>query len=442
MRLLPIFAGLAAATAALAVPLPRNFAIENYDVSIQPDLAARRLTGEATIRFHSRIDGLGALELDTGGVEILSVTDGHTKEYTERRNALLIVVLPKPLNSGAQGTVVVSYRAAPAKGLVFFPGQVYASLFAGDWIPCSDRIEDRATLRLRISADPRWKVAASGKLAGTTTQNGRSVTEWRIETPTPPSLYGFAAGDFAETTAQKNKVTIRTLAPAGVAAGPLGDAAAAALQFFGERTGAAYPFDTYTQVFAQGDPLQAAVGMSLLPATEAAKAAKDPEDLWALADALAHQWYGVAVSYPDWSEFWLSEGISAFMADAFLESRFGKARYEKEMERSRAAFESMQQDGKDRALVFTDWQTPEQAFGQLPVQKGVWVLDQLRRQLTDPIFWRGLRRFTLSAWGKPATSDDLEKALQAASGKKLDKFFDRWVTGCCAKLPEKGSAVR
>jgi len=428
----------AASAAAPAVPLARNFAVEHYDATIQPDLTAQRLNGEVTIRFHSRIDGLGALELDTGTMEILSVSDGQKPEYTERRAGILVVVLARPLNKDAVGSVTIRYRAAPAKGLEFFPSQVYASLFASDWLPSSDRIDDRATLRLRISADPAWKVAASGKLAGTTTENGRSVTEWRIETAMPPSLFGFAAGAFAESIKQQNKVTLRTLAPAGTAMGPIEDAAAAAMQFFAGRTGAAYPFDTYTQVFAQGDPMQASAGMCLLPASYAAKLAHQPDDLWTLADALAHQWYGVAVSYADWSEFWLSEGISAFMADAVLESKFGKARYQLEIERSRGIFESLQADGKDRALSLTDWQSPEQTFGQLPIHKGVWVLDQLRRQLSDPVFWRGMRRFTLTAWGKTASSDDLQRALQAASdNKKLDKFFERWVTGCCSKLPEK-----
>ena len=423
--------------AAPAVPLPRNFAVEQYDVFLQPDLAAQRLVGEVSIRFHSRIDGLGALELDAGAMEILSVTDGHAPEYTERRGALLIVVLPKPLNSGAPGSVVVKYRAAPAKGLVFFPNQVYASLFTSDWMPSSDRPEDRATLRLRIAADPAWKTAGSGKLAATTTENGRTVTEWRVDSPAPPSLFGFAAGEFAETNSKQGKVTLRTLAPPGVAAAPIADAAAAAMQFFGERTGAAYPFETYTQVFAQGDPSEAAVGMSLLPASYAAKLAKQPDDQWTLADVLAHEWYGVGIQYPEWSEFWLSDGLAAFLADAYLENRFGKARYQREIERSRGIFASLQADGKDHALVLTDWQSPEQNFGQLPVHKSIWVLDQLRRQLSDAVFWRGLRRYTLNAWGKQATTEDFEKAMEGASAKKLTKFFERWVTGCCARLPEK-----
>ena len=37
-----------------AAPLTRLYTAENYDVSIQPDLAKQRLYGEVRIRFHSQ----------------------------------------------------------------------------------------------------------------------------------------------------------------------------------------------------------------------------------------------------------------------------------------------------------------------------------------------------------------------------------------------------
>ncbi len=433
------FCWLAAAALGIAAPLQRNFAVEHYEVTLQPDLAARTLAGEVSIRFHSRIDRLSALEFDAGSLEIGSVTEGGAAQYTERRGALLIVVLSKPVNSGEQRTVTIRYRAPAGKGLVFFPGQVYGAFSTSDWMPSSDRPDEPATLHLRLSADPRWKVAASGKLAGTSTENGRTVTEWHIDTPTPTYLFAFAAGDFTESTTQHNKVALRILAPAGMTAAPVSAALAAAMQFFDERTGVAFPLATYTQVYVQGDVKEEAVGMSLLPASYGESLAKQPEELWLLADELAYQWYGVGLMTADWSDFWLSAGISTFMADAFLEKRFGKARYDKEIEHARSVFQSLQGDGKDRPLEWTDWQTPAQAMGELPYYKGAVVMDLLRRELTDEVFWRALHRYTSEYWGRRVTSDNLESAMDGASGKAkvLTKFFERWVTGCCANLAQE-----
>jgi aminopeptidase N len=199
------------------------------------------------------------------------------------------------------------------------------------------------------------------------------------------------------------------------------------MAFLAERSGHAYPGDTYTQVFPHGGVEQEAVGMTLLPESYGAGLAQHPGDLWLLAHELAHQWYGIGIPARDWSDFWLSEGMATFLADAFLEKRFGKARYESEIANSRQIYDSLRTQGKDRPLFYTGWQTPQQAGGSLPYHKGAWVLSELRRQLTDEVFWRGLRAYTAAHWGNPVTSDDLKAAMQSAAGKDLTKFFEQWV---------------
>jgi len=265
-------------------------------------------------------------------------------------------------------------------------------------------------------------VAASGHPDG---------AAWAIDTPTPPFLFAFAAGDFVESTSKVNGVALRVLGKAGVF-----EPTAAAMAFFAERSGHAYPGDTYTQVFAHGTVEQEAVGMTLLPDSYGSTLTQHPDDLWLLAHELAHQWYGIAVPFKDWSDFWLSEGMATFLADAFLEKRFGRARYDSEIANSKQIYDTLRTQGRDRPLFYTDWQTPQQAGGSLPYHKGAWVLSELRRLLTDEVFWRGLRAYTTAHWGNPATSDDLEAAMQSAAmrspagkdlTKSLTKFFQQWV---------------
>ncbi|HLK64644.1 MAG TPA: M1 family aminopeptidase [Bryobacteraceae bacterium] len=394
-----------------AVPLPRNYAVEHYEVTITPDLAQKRLTGEVTIRLHSRIERLEALELDAGGLTVSSVSDNQEPQWFERKGALLIVILTKPLHSEEQRTLVIRYQAGPAKGLVFYPDQVYTSFFTSDWMVCNDRPDEPATLQLHVSTPQAWKVAATEHL----------------DSPAPPFLYAFAAGAFQEATSEVNGVKLRVLGPASVF-----DETSAALRFIAARTGHLYPGGVYTQVFVHGTVEQEAVGMTLLPEQYAAGLAAHPDDLWLLAHELAHQWYGVGIQCKDWSDFWLNEGLATFLADAFLEQRFGKARYDREIERSREIYETLKSEGKDRPLSFSDWQTPQQAGGQIPYHKGAWVLAQLRRQLTDEVFWRGLSRYTREYWGQRVTSENFIQAMtsaagKSAGGKSLAKFFERWV---------------
>jgi len=341
------------------------------------------------------------------------VMEGQAAAYFEHKGKLLIVVLGNPARNEEHRSLTIRYKAKPAKGLVFFPDQVYTSFFTSDWMPCDDRPDDPATLRLAIEPPVNTKTAGSGHFDG---------TAWVLETPTPTFLFAFAVGNFAESTAEANGVKLRVLGRADVF-----EATGAAMRFLAGRSGKPYPVDTYTQVFAHGQVEQEAVGLTLLPDSYAEKLAKQPDDLWLLAHELAHQWYGIGIPAKDWSDFWLSEGMATFLADAFLEQRYGKARYDREIEQARATYESLRNQGKDRPLYYTDWQTPQQAGGRIPYDKGAWVLAELRRQLNDQVFWKGLRVYTSEHWATAVTSSDFQQSMQAAAGKDLTKFFERWV---------------
>ena len=417
MRFLNAILGLAIAGPVAAVPLARPYLVEHYDVRLTPDLAAKRMAGEATIKLVSRTERLDAVELDAGDMEIASVREGQRPLYFERKGANLIVALPSPAFRNDTRTITIRYTAIPAKGLVFFPDQIYTSFFTSDWMPCDEHPEDRATLALTIDVPPQFKVAASGHAEGAT---------WTLDNPYPAFLYAFAAGDFVESSRKVDGVTLRVLGQADVF-----DDTAAVLKFLTERSGKPYPLDTYTQVFTHGTVEQEAVGMTLLPDKYAAGMKEHPDNLYLLAHELAHQWYGIAVVARDWSDFWLSEGMATFLADVFLGQRFGKARYEGQIAEARQTYESLRAQGRDRPLFFTDWQTAPQAGGPLPYYKGAFALAEFRRVLTDDAFWRGIRAYTAAHWGGAATSDDLEAALASVAGKdagkQLRKMFQQYI---------------
>jgi aminopeptidase N len=422
MKTVAAIFGLVLLSPLAAAPLARPYGVEHYEVHLVPNFAGKNVAGEVTIRLISRIDRLEAVELDTGDMQIASVKEGTAARYFERKEKTIIVVLAEAAHKDEHRTLTIGYTAVPAKGLVFFPDQIYTSFFTSDWMPSNDRADDRATLRLTMDVPPEFKVAASGHPEG---------ASWVVDAPTQTFLFAFAAGNFAESSKKVNGVTLRVLGKADVF-----DATAAAMAFFAERSGYTYPGNTYTQVFTHGTVEQEAAGMTLLPESYGSNLKEHPEDLYLLAHELAHQWYCVAIPIKDWSDFWLSEGMATFLADTFLEKRFGKARYDHEIADARQTWDTLRSQGRDRPLFYTDWQTPQQAGGSLPYYKGAWVLSELRRLLTDELFWRGLQAYTRAHWGNPVTSDDLQAAMlsaamQSPNGKELvknvTKIFEQWV---------------
>ena len=53
----------------------------------------------------------------------------------------------------------------------------------------------------------------------------------------------------------------------------------------------------------------------------------------------------------------------------------------------------------------------------------------LRRFVGDEAFFNGLRRFYGEQKFQKAGTDDFERAMETASGRSLDRFFDRWIDG-------------
>jgi aminopeptidase N len=51
----------------------------------------------------------------------------------------------------------------------------------------------------------------------------------------------------------------------------------------------------------------------------------------------------------------------------------------------------------------------------------------LRRLVGDQAFFAGLRRFYEDRKFQKAGTDDLQRAFEAETGRKLDRFFERWI---------------
>lgn len=436
---------------AVAAPPARPYTVDNYDVRIRADLGQQRLYGEAVIRLHGRGESAAsAIEMEGAGLKITSVRDGDAPQTFEQSRKALFIVLTRPVHPDEQRTLTVSYEAGPAPGLEFFSDQVIAS-GVDEWMPCNDSAGERATLHMVLTAPADMKVAASGKLAGTDGSSGETISQWRLDAPAEPSRFRFALGTFAETTSEAGTLKLRAL---GTGSNTL-ESTSAALQFLAERTGKSYPNETYTQVFSHSAAAGSfAGGLTLLPDSYAQRIEKEPGDLWLLADLAAQQWFGIGIT-AGWSDLWLSKGVSAFLADEFLEKKFGKERYERELQHARQTYDQLRLEGMDRPLSNSDWNTRQEADGGIPENKGAWFLYVLSQKTGEGPFGTALKLYTSNEWGRVSTSEDFQRtfeivtpsegierkkessAARKKSGTSLDDLFDMWVYGVTSAVPKK-----
>ena len=149
-----------------------------------------------------------------------------------------------------------------------------------------------------------------------------------------------------------------------------------------------------------------------------------------LAHELAHQWWGQAVGWKNYHEQWLSEGFAQYFAALYAQ----KTRGERTFIEMLRQFRRWSLSDSDQGPVHLGYRLGlvkgnVRVFRALVYNKGAAVLHMLRRLLGDDVFFSGLRRFYADRRYQKAGTEDLERALEAESGRVLDRFFERWIYG-------------
>jgi len=147
-----------------------------------------------------------------------------------------------------------------------------------------------------------------------------------------------------------------------------------------------------------------------------------------LAHELAHQWWGQAVGWKNYHEQWLSEGFSQYFAALYAQKTRGDRVFADMLRQFRRwALEQSAQGPVYLGYRLGHLKADLRVFRALVYNKGAAVLHMLRRLLGDEVFFRGIRLFYEDRRYQKAGTEDLERAMEAASGRVLDRFFERWI---------------
>lgn len=408
------------------------FDVIHYDAQLEPDITNKTVKGKVLIRLIVRAKNQSTIELDGGDLTIDAVREGARPLTFTRSGRRLSVSLSNPAKAGERREIEIEYHGAPRFGVRFFPerAQVYTVFSTSQWMVCVDAPDDRATLRLNLILPAGLAAVANGSfVAERALPNNRVVHEWRQEIPIPTYTFGFAAGRFRVLTEQRGRPRLRYLSEkfSDDELRRIFRDTADMISFYERRAGVPFADKIYTQVLAAGGVEQEMSGFTVMRESYGNGVLKNERDVWLGAHELAHQWWGNMVTNRDWTHFWLNEGMATFMAAAYKEHRFGREEYLREIEAARANYEKVRDAGKDRSLVFPDWNRPTREDRTLVYDKGAYVLHQLRAELGERLFWSGIRRYTRAYFGKSVTTPEFQTAMERASGRNLSEFFAKWV---------------
>jgi hypothetical protein len=147
-----------------------------------------------------------------------------------------------------------------------------------------------------------------------------------------------------------------------------------------------------------------------------------------IAHEVAHQWFGQAVGWKNYHEQWLSEGFAQYFAALYAHDRRGEPAFRDILRQ----FRRFALQDSDQGPVYLGYRLghirgESRVFRALVYNKGAAVLHMLRRLVGDEAFFAGLKRFYAENRFRKAGTDDLRIAMEAASKRDLNRFFERWI---------------
>ncbi len=433
----------------------RPFVITHLLLDLTLDFDHKSVEGTATLHFERRSPIDDELVLDAIGFELRHVHVRQPRgkssdaDYTYDGDQIKIA-LPKSFTSGE---IEIAYRAVPRLGLYFLapdrhvknrPRQVWSQCQDEDarhWFPCQDKPHVKMTTELRVRVPHGMTALSNGELLESDTP-ARGKQSWMyhfaLRSPHPSYLVTLVVGNFAETTGEARLpsgrvVPLRYLVPPGEEA--QGERAfsgtPAMIEYFSEVTGVEYPWERYSQVvvsdfiFGGMENTTATTMYEHILLDERATIDIESHDL--VAHELAHQWFGDLVTCRDWSHAWLNEGFATFFEGVEREHRLGRDEYEHGVAGDLDDYLGEANASYQRPIVCRDYGEPIDLFDRHLYQKGGLVLHMLRRELGDAVFWASVKKYLEAHKHGIVETNDLMRALEAESGRSLERFFDQWV---------------
>ena len=144
-----------------------------------------------------------------------------------------------------------------------------------------------------------------------------------------------------------------------------------------------------------------------------------------MAHEIAHQWFGDMATEKKFSHLWLSEGFATYMADVYLESKFGRDSMNNRLkEERRKVIDFVKGSGRTVVDSISSLMT---LLNPNSYEKGGWILHMLRKQMGDSTFQIFIRTYYDRYKGKNADTEDLERVADEITGKDLQGFFKQWL---------------
>ncbi|MFL5509534.1 MAG: M1 family aminopeptidase [Gemmatimonadaceae bacterium] len=424
----------------------RRYDLQNQVTTVRFDWPRQAVVGSTTLTIAGLPDAepLSTVMIDAGDMTFRHVTSDDKSLKYDYDGSVLTIRLPSALRAGQKMSITIDYDGAnrskgayfrPAKHIVWTQGETQDNHF---WVPTYDFPNDKTTWEFYIWTAKDERALSNGRLAGSRAVGDSIEWHWIQDKPASTYLMTTVVGNYTvlQDKPWRNVPVGYWTYPDSVDAAWRGFAKTPqAIDVFSRKTGVPYPWFKYDQIVIpefQYGGMENVTATSQNDAEILHPAASEPQavSIPLMAHELGHQWYGDLLTTRDWGDVWLNEGFATFMEQVFREEDQGLD--EAALDRLGAQEQTIDADRRNRRpIVWNKWVNDpiEVFFSGHIYPKGATILQMLRHQLGDALFWKAMNHYTTEhAYGNVVT-DDLRKAFEETTGKDFKAFFDQWVYG-------------
>ena len=147
---------------------------------------------------------------------------------------------------------------------------------------------------------------------------------------------------------------------------------------------------------------------------------------YALGHEIVHSWIGNAVWNSPESGNWV-EGLTTYLTNYYWHELIHDDRQAREQRRLMLQGYSLYVTPNTDYPIVEFRRKSDEKDNAIGYQKSAMVFHQLRREIGDEAFWRGVKQLVADLSGHHADWRDLERIFTQASGRELRWFFAQWI---------------
>ena len=416
--------------------------ILHYSFNLHLTDESDSLQGDATVQLQVK-EKCSLIYLDLAGRKangkgmlVNKILENKVPVDFQQQNDRLNIILKTPAAAGEIRNFEILYAGIPEDGLIISKNKYGHRTFFGDnwpnrahyWLPCKDHLSDKASVDFIVTAPDHYQVISNGiKTEETELNDHFRLTHWKETTDLPAKVMVIGLADFAVNyPGEANGISLSSWVYPEEKDKGFYDYALAGeiLSYYNNSIG---PFAYKKLANVQSKTIFGGMenASAIFYDENTITGTRSNESL--LAHEIAHQWFGDAATETDWPHLWLSEGFATEMTHLYLEHKYGRDTLVYGLKTDRKAVLAFTKRSQKPVVDTTESKHLMALLNTNSYQKGGWVLQMLREELGDTLFWKSIRLYYQRFNGKNAATTDLQQIFEAVSGKNLKQFFNQWL---------------